>query len=354
MEQNRNFLSQYKKNKSCNTFIIAEAGVHHGCDLRKAKELINAAADAGADTIKFQTYKADTLVTHWAPTYWKQNNGRKYKTQADCFQKRDKFNFEDYQVLNEYAKKKEINFCSTPFDHQSVRWLNDLDIPFMKVASGDLDNYPLLEEIAQTQKPIILSTGASYFKEVNNAVDFLRSKGVKELALMHCTLSYPTPNGEANLYRIAELKKLFPEITIGYSDHTVPDEDIIIPAIAVALGARIVEKHFTLDRTLPEDDHYHSADTTLLRRMIKHIKLAEEVTAITAEIVDSEMPARKNARRSLVANEVIPEGTVITKDMLIPKRPGGGISPSLFHKTLGRKLRTTMQRDQQILWDYLE
>ena len=354
MAERSNFLNQYKKNKSCNTFIIAEAGVHHDCNLNKAKELIDAATEGGADTIKFQTYKAETLVTHWAPTYWKQKKTGGYNTQFECFQKRDKFDFEDYQALYEYANKKGINFCSTPFDQQSVRWLNGIGIPFWKVASGDIDNYPLLEDIAKTQKPIILSTGASYFEEIRNTVDFLKSKGVKELALLHCTLSYPTSNKDANLSRIAALNSLFPEIIIGYSDHTIPDEAVLIPAIAVALGAKIIEKHFTLDRCLPEDDHYHSIDTTMLRQMINHIKLVEDATSLNVGIVASELPARKHARRSLIAKETIPNGTVLSADMIIPKRPGEGISPSQISKILGRKVNKTIEKDQQILWDFLE
>lgn len=348
-----NFLAPFKKNASCKVFIIAEAGVHHACDINIAKGLIEAAADAGADAIKFQTYKADSLVTRWAPQYWSAQNGKE-KTQFECFRTRDKFEFKDYKILNEHAKKKNILFCSTPFNSQAVRWLNDLDVPFWKVASGDIDNFILLAEIAKTQKPVLLSTGASFFREIAYSVEFLRSKGVKDLALLHCNLAYPTPDEEANLRRITELKKQFPETLIGYSDHTIPDSGVTIPVAAAVLGAEVIEKHFTLDRQMKEDDHYHSVDPELLAYMIKRIALIEKATKLNTELTESEMPARKNARRSLVAYQTIEKGSVITKSMIIPKRPGGGISPSQMDKILGRTASKTIKGDTQILLSSLE
>lgn len=349
-----NFLDKLKSNNRCRTFIIAEAGVHHDCSINKAKMLIDAAAAAGADAVKFQTYKADTLVTVWAPKYWLENQKTQEETQFEYFKKRDKFNFADYQELRDYALGKGIIFCSTPFDDQSVRWLNKLDIPFWKVASADLDNYPLLEEIAITKKPVILSTGAAYFEEIRGTVNFLKSKGINELALLHCNLSYPTPNNQTNLLRIVKLKELFPNLPIGYSDHTIPDEHVVIPAIAVGLGARIIEKHFTLDPTAPEDDHYHAVDPVLLKQMIDNIKIAEETTSKLEEITHSEQPARSNARRSLVCSVDITRGTIIEKSMLIPKRPAGGISPSLINIILGRRVKANIKKDQQITLDLLE
>jgi sialic acid synthase SpsE len=348
------FLKPLKKNTICQTFVIADAGVHHGCSLQMAKDLIGAASQAGADAIKFQTYKAERLVTHWAPTYWQASGEKATTSQFDYFRQRDKFEFEDYAALSTYCQEKKIVFVSTAFDTQSVKWLNALDVPFWKVASADIDNFPLLEEIAQTKKPIILSTGASYFNEIIETVNFLHSKDVEHLALLHCNLAYPTPDNQANLLRIVELKKRFPKITIGYSDHTIPDDETTIPITAVALGAKIIEKHFTLNRNLPEDDHYHSVDPVLLRRMIRRIKLVEDAIAGFTEINDSEMPARKNARRSLVAKQTIIRGSVLTPDIVIPKRPAGGIPPSLIHKVVGRKVKVTLQQDQQLQWDVLE
>ena len=346
-----NFITSYKKNHFCKTFIIAEAGVHHNCSIDLAKKIIDAAANAGADAIKFQTYKSETLVTNWAPIYWKQKN---QLTQFQYFKKRDKFNFEDYECLNNYARQKNIIFCSTPFDDQSVTWLEKLNVPFWKIASGDIDNYSLLEKVSKTNKPVIISTGASFFNEIRDTVHYLQTKKVKKIALLHCNLAYPTPDNEANLLRITKLKSLFPNLLIGYSDHTIPDNQSTIPVLAVALGAKIIEKHFTLNREIPEDDHLHSVDPILLERMIKKIKIAEDSTGEYAEMTESEKPARKNARRSLVANENISKGTVMGKNMIIPKRPGGGISPSMIDNIVGKKAVADIPKDSQILFDDLE
>jgi len=348
---NIHFLHSFKKNNNCQTFLIAEAGVHHACQLDTARKLIDAAAQAGADAIKFQTYKTDTLVTSWAPIYWKQKDPL---TQHQYFKKRDKFNINDYKYLNDYAKQKNIIFCSTPFDNQSVEWLEQLNVPFWKIASGDIDNYPLLEYVAKTKKPIILSTGASYFNEILETIQFLKSQDASKIALLHCNLAYPTMDNEANLLRIPELQTFFPDIIIGYSDHTIPDDQITIPVLAVALGAKIIEKHFTLDRTIPEDDHWHSVDPILLKKMIKNIKIAENATRSYIEITESEKPARLYARRSLVAKETILKGTVLRRDMVISKRPGGGISPSKLDTILGKKILTDIPKDSQIIFDYLE
>jgi len=353
MEKQTNFLTSFKKNHTCNAFIIAEAGVHHGCDIEAGKQLIDAAAAAGADAIKFQTYKASTLVTHWAPQYW-ESAGDGAATQFDCFAQRDKFDFTDYAALADHAQRRGILFCSTPFDLQAVRWLNDLDVPFWKVASGDIDNYILLAAIAETRKPVLLSTGASYFREVEASVAFLRSQGVQDLALLHCNLAYPTPDSEANLNRIAALQARFPETVIGYSDHTIPDEVVTIPVAAAVLGAQVIEKHFTLDRTLPEDDHYHAVDPDLLAVMIQRIAQVEKATHPMVELTDSELPARQNARRSLVAAQTIERGTILTREMIIPKRPGGGISPASLQAVLGRTVRQTIPGDTQIRLDALE
>ena len=347
-----NFISSLKKNSLCNAFIIAEAGVHHGGSLDTAKKLIDAAASAGADAVKFQTYKSETLVTSWAPKYWQDD--KEDETQFEYFKKRDIFGFSEYQELSNHAAEQGIIFSSTPFDVHSVEWLSQLEMPFYKVASADIENFPLLEKIAQTSRPILLSTGASYFEEIDKTVKFLKSQKVSDIALLHCNLSYPTPNHHANLNRIIELKKRFPDLVVGYSDHTVPDSELTIPSIAAALGAEIIEKHFTTDRTIPGDDHYHSCDPDLLKKMIQRIALAEIVTNPYIEITESELPARQYARRSVVAGFDIPAGTILTKNMLIPKRPGGGISPSEIAQLLGRRTKTYIQKDQQLTWEMLE
>ena len=348
------FMDRFKTNRTCETFVVAEAGVHHGGSLARARALIDAAAHAGADAIKFQTYEAESLVTHWAPKYWTPAGDDETESQQDFFKKRGRFGPDAYAALAEHARGKGIIFCSTPFDLDAVRWLDAARVPFWKIASGDLDNFPLLAAVAGTGKPVILSTGAAYFHEIEASVDFLRSQGVDELALLHCTLAYPTPDDQANLGRIRELAERFPGVVIGYSDHTIPEHGATVPVLAVALGARIVEKHFTLDRTLAEDDHYHSVDPQLLAKMIRQIRIAEAAVSLNAEIAEAEWPARENARRSLVAAQSLASGTVLTADLVVPKRPGGGISPARIEDVLGRRTKTGVKMDQQIRWEDLE
>jgi len=350
-----NFLNSFKKNSACKTYIIAEAGVHHRCNLSEAKRIIDAAAWAGADAIKFQTYKAEMLVTNWAEKYWADEKDEDKGTQYDYFKKRDLFNYNDYLELKYYCEKANIVFLSTPFDEQSVHWLNEIEVPFWKIASADIDNFPLLKTIANTKKPIVISTGASYFKEIKETITFLINNNVdiKNIALLHCNLSYPTPDEQANLLRITELYRQFPDMIIGYSDHTIPDDSVTIPSVAVSLGAKIIEKHFTLDRTLPEDDHYHSVDPLLLFHMIKQIQLVEKSIAINKEITESEMEARQKARRSIVANDNITKGTILTERLIECKRPGGGISPSQINKLIGNKVNKNIKKDKQLRWDDL-
>ena len=354
MKNVSNFMFRFKRNSACKTFIIAEAGVHHNGSLERARELISAAALAGADAIKFQIYKAETLVTQWAPIYWKSGDDKIVDTQYEYFMNKVPFESSDYNDLCKYASELGILFCSTPFDLEAVKLLEDLDVPFWKVASADIDNYPLLEAIARTNKPILLSTGASYFREVQETLTFLKSMDVEEIALLHCNLAYPTQDYESNLSRICALRNQFANVVVGYSDHTIPDENVTIPVLAVALGAQIVEKHFTLDRNLLEDDHYHSVDSSLLRKMIKGIQTAEDAISNFSEITQSEIDARNWARRSIVAMDIIPRGSIITEYMITSKRPGGGISPKYTKKIVGRVARKEIERDQQIKWDNLE
>lgn len=333
-------------------FIIAEAGVHHNCSLPTAFSLVDEAVASGADAIKFQTYKADKLVTTWAARYW--DCGEKQGTQFDTFKQRDKFNFNDYKAIAEYCKEKGIVFLSTPFDEQSVEWMRALDIPLYKIASADLTHYPLLKKIADTGKPILLSTGASDHTEINEAIKFLHSCGASQIALLHCSLCYPTPNDHANLRRITGLQKQFPECVIGYSDHTIPDETVSVLISAVALGADIIETHFTLDRSLPEDDHYHALDAKLLRRLVDASGIVYAALGVSEIRIDEcEIPARLNARRSIVAAQRILAGTVISEDLLAYKRPGTGISPNKLRTVLGKRVIEDIPADGLVLLDNL-
>jgi N-acetylneuraminate synthase len=333
-------------------FIIAEAGVHHNCSLQKAFELVDAAVETGVDAIKFQTYRAEKLVTTWAPRYW--DCGEKPGTQFDTFQERDKFGFEEYKKIAEYCKVKGIIFLSTPFDEEAVEWLDKLEMPLYKVASADITHFPLLKRIAQTGKPVVLSTGASEAAEINEAIGWLKQNGTKEIALLHCCLSYPTPDEQANLKKIQGLRQEFPDYVIGYSDHTIPDEAVSVLLGAAALGASIIETHFTLDRSLPEDDHYHAVDKVLLKRLVDGAKiLAKALGTPKMTVAECEIPARNNARRSIVANEPIAAGTVIKYEHLDFKRPGLGLAPTKVQQVLGKKVLKDIPADGLVLLENL-
>ena len=332
--------------------IVAEAGVNYydiaqkeGIEpIEAAKLMIKEAADAGADVIKFQTYKAEKLVTVYSPAYWdttKENTVSQY----ELFKKYDKFGEEEYRELAKYAKKKNIIFMSTPFDKESVDFLCDL-VPVFKISSSDITNIPFIKYIARKQKPIFLSTGASTIKEIKDAIEAAEKEGNKKIVIMHCILNYPTKYEDANLGMIKHLKKVFPDYLVGYSDHTLPDPNMLVLVTAVLLGAKVIEKHFTLDKTLKGNDHYHSMDPTDLKKFIGHLKLLEKIVGKEIkEPIKSEYLARKYARRSIVAKVDIPKNTIIREDMLTFKRPGTGISPKFLNEVIGKKTKKTIKKN---------
>lgn len=330
--------------------VIAEAGVHHGNSVALAKDYIRSAHRAGAHAIKFQTYKASRLTTRWAPAYWDAGSA---KTQHEIFAERDKLVEDDYRELFAYAAEVGIVLMSTPFDDESALMLDRLGMPAFKVASADLTNWPLLRTVAQLGKPMILSTGASRLDEVREVVERLSPYDVP-LALLHCTLAYPTPLDAANLLRITELRRAFGELPIGYSDHTRPRDSELACALSVALGARIVEKHFTLDPTLPGDDHYHAVDPEGLDRLVKGCAEAWRMTAQYAELTDVEAAARERARRSIVAARRIAPGDVLGADDIDFKRPGTGVSPMRVDEVLGRTTRRAFEADELIRLEDLD
>lgn len=335
------------------TYVIAEAGVNHKGSLEAARRMIDEAKRAGADAIKFQTYKADKLVTRTAPRYW--DDPEATGTQYAIFKRSDCFDEDDYQVLFQHAHNVGITWLSTAFDLDAVHFLDELGMQAFKVASADLTNYPLLIEVAKTGKPVILSTGASELAEVHAAVDFLHLHGCRDLVLLYCVLSYPTADEDAHLRRIQTLQHAFPDNPVGFSDHTIPDDCVIIPSAAVALGAMCVEKHFTLDRSLPGDDHYLSVDPPLLATMVRNFRVIEKALGNPHFGVQSgEEQARLFARRSIVSAVFIPMGATITPEMLIMKRPGTGISPSEVPHLVGRRATVDIQPDTIISWDMVD
>jgi sialic acid synthase SpsE len=337
----------YQKILNNKRVVIAEAGVNHNGSLKLGEKLIDAAKRAGADCIKFQTYKANELTTVKAKRFWIwEGEEKKNGTQHDSYSILDKFNFNEYFYLFNYCKKKKIEFQSTPFDINSLKILEKIGVKTYKIASCDITNYLLLEAIAKTKKPIFLSTGASNFIEIKNAVKLI-SKYNKKIVIMHCVLCYPTKNENANLKSITYLKKKFPKIPIGLSDHTL---GTLSPIVATSLGSVCTEKHFTINKNLLKSaDHWLSINESELAEMIKNIKLTHVSLGNETKVTLScETLTRKNARRSLVANKKVTKGDLFTFENLTTKRPGTGISANKYFKYLGKKSKKNYNYDDLI------
>jgi len=330
-------------------FFIAEAGVNHENSLDTALRMVEEAAKAGADAIKFQSYKAETLVSRYSPAYWDLMS-EPTRSQYELFQKHDHFNDEDYKRLSLHARECGIHFMSTPFDYHFADLLGPL-MPAFKIASADITNGPLLTYCARKKKPMILSTGASTVEEVREAIKIVRSAGNHRIALLHCVLSYPCKPENANLRMIRYLSDHFPEIPIGYSDHVPPDPSMHCLLSAWLLGARIIEKHFTLDKSLPGNDHYHALDPHDLRRFLQECKSISSLSGQYAKkVLPCEEAARKQARRSLIAARAIQKGEVMKRDMIEIKRPGTGIYPNEWRHLLGKKARRPIGEDEILDW----
>lgn len=341
-------------------FIVAEIGVNY-YDIAKKEELtlmdaaklmIKEAAQAGADAIKFQTYKAGKLASIYSPAYWDITK-EKTRSQHELFKKFDKFEEGEFKELSNYCKKNHVMFLSTPFDFESADYLEKL-MPVYKISSSDITNHPFIEHIAQKKKPIFLSTGASTVKEIKDAVKIITDKGNNEIVIMHCILSYPTKFADANLSMIKHLQTVFPEYIVGYSDHVLPDENMFVLLTAFLLGAKVIEKHFTLDKKLPGNDHYHAMDSLDLKKFLKNI---DNIITILGEKekkpINAEKNSRRFARRSIVASCDISKGNTITGDMIAFKRPGTGISPMFYDKVIGKKASRDIKNDEILVWDDL-
>lgn len=332
-------------------YFIAEAGVNHEGSMELAKRLINEAKEGGADAIKFQTYKASTIAAKNSPSYWDLSK-EPTKNQFELFSKYDSFWKKEYIELKEYCDKVDITFLSTPFDKESAIFLNDL-MPLFKISSSDLTNKPFIELMCDFNKPILLSTGASNLDEIKESVLCIKNKGNK-LSLLHCILNYPTTNENANLGMLLDLKRNFPETLLGYSDHTLASE-IQNLEYATVLGAKIIEKHFTFDKTLPGNDHYHSFDKDDLKKYNTRIdNLISSIGSTNKFALESEEPARKNARRSLISLNPISKGEVISEEHLTWKRPAFGISPKEIDKLIGKKAINDIKEDEILYWNMFE
>lgn len=331
-------------------FVIAEAGVNHEGSLDLALRHVDSAAAGGADAIKFQTYKADALAMRDSPAYWDLTQ-EPTTSQYELFRRYDSFGQAEYVALKARCDAVGIMFMSTPFDAKSAVVVNEL-VDVHKISSSDLTNRPFVEQIAAFGKPILLSTGASDLAEIRRAVSWIEGQGAP-VALLHCVLNYPTPEANAALGRIVALRNEFPNRVVGYSDHTVPN-DLEALVVAAALGASVIEKHFTHDRTLPGNDHYHALDEAALRRLVERLERATNlVGGFDLAHVPSEEVSRRQARRSIVAATDLPEGTVLEARHLTWKRPAHGISPAEMDRVVGRRTKRSVPADAALSWDDL-
>jgi len=317
-------------------FIIAEAGVNHNGDLNMARQLIDVAIEAKADAVKFQTFKADHVMTPFAPkaSYQKDATGPE-ESQLDMVRKLE-LSKEAHEELASYAMERGILFMSTPFDEPSVDLLDGLGIPIFKIPSGEITNLPFLEYVSNKKKPIIMSTGMSTLGEVETAVEIVSDTGNNQLVLLHCVSNYPAAPADVNLLAMLTMRQAF-GCPVGFSDHTLGIE---IPIAATALGACVIEKHFTLDRSLPGPDHQASLEPDQLAEMIRAIRNVEvSLGDGKKHPAHREIEIAKIARRSLVAAQDINSGTMIEKDMISIKRPGTGLHPPMLNQLIGRRTR---------------
>lgn len=325
--------------------IIAEAGVNHNGSLETAKQMVLAAREAGADYIKFQTFSPEKLVSVFAEKaeYQKQTTGTE-ESQLEMLKKLA-LTQEDFLELNEYCRQQGIGFLSTPFDLDSIHFLNRLHMDFWKLPSGEITNLPYLLEIAGTGKPVVMSTGMCDMEEIRQAVDCLKKAGTPELTLLHCNTEYPTPMEDVNLKAMAAMEREF-HLPVGYSDHT---KGIEIPIAAAALGACVIEKHFTLDRTMEGPDHRASLEPEELKAMVTAVRNVEQALGNgRKEPSASEEKNRAVARKSIVARCRIKKGETLSEDNLTAKRPGTGISPMRWPELMGRKADRDYAEDELI------
>ena len=339
-------------------YLIAEMGVNFydtaeimGIPpLEAAKLYIDEAAAAGVDCAKFQSYKAETLAAKASPPYWDLNENP-VASQFALFKRFDRFDRDDYQELCSYTHKKGMDFTCTPFDRASADYLAPM-VDFYKIASADCSNLPFIRHIAEKGKPVVLSTGASYLSEIEEAVRTLKAAGCEDITLMHCVLSYPVKADEANLRVIETLKTVFPDLTVGYSDHVPPDPTMQTLSTAYLLGAAVIEKHFTLDKSLKGNDHFHAGDPADFRTAIANFRWIDRVLGSGEKtVLDCERVPRAQARRSLVLTRDIRAGELLTEEDLIAKRPGTGISPKDYDIVLGRAVKRDLAEDTVLTWD---
>ena len=325
--------------------IIAEAGVNHNGSLERAKEMALAAKKAGADIVKYQTAVPEQVVSRFAEKadYQKQHTGSE-ESQLEMI-KKIHFGFEEHRQLKEYCDEIGIRYLSTPFDLDSIDFLATLDMSVWKIPSGEITNLPYLEKVAALKKPLILSTGMSMLSEIEDALAVLEENGCEDVTLLHCNTEYPTPMEDVNLLAMRDLEEQF-ALPVGFSDHTLGIEADIA---AAALGACVIEKHFTLDKTLEGPDHQASLEPDELEAMVRAIRNIEKALGTGEKhVTPSEAKNRPIARKSIVAKRAIKKGEVFTAENLTTKRPGDGISPMRWYDVLGKEASRDFAEDEKI------
>ena len=324
--------------------IIAEAGVNHNGDINIAKKLIDAAEEAGADYVKFQTFKADSLVSPSAKKADYQIRNTNKKDSQYQMLKQLELSDDNHKELISYCNSKKIRFFSTAFDEESISYLSTLNFDMIKIPSGELTNFPYLRAIAKTGLPVILSTGMANLDEIEKSINVLVTHGIKknEITVLHCNTEYPTPMSDVNLKAMLTIKKAF-DVEVGYSDHTLGIE---VPIAAVALGAKVIEKHFTLDRNMEGPDHKASLEPNELKEMVIAIRNIEKAISGNG-VKKASLSEKKNisiARKSIHLSKDLKSGSIITEENIISLRPGDGISPMKWEYVLGRKVNKDLKK----------
>ena len=330
-------------------YVVAEAGVNHDCDVQIGYRLVETAAQAGADAIKFQSYTASKIATRVAPRYWFEPADPQ-GSQWDSFDKLDKLSARDFKALLGHARQVGLTAFSTPFDDEAVDFLASLDVPAFKIASADITCHGLIDRAARVGKPMLLSTGTANLSEVEQALEVCRQAGNEQVAILHCTLKYPCPPEGINLRMMEHLMRAFPEVPVGLSDHSL---GISVPQAAVALGACVIEKHYTIDKTRTGSaDHPISVDPPEMKAMVQGIRTVEKALGrATKGLEPLEEEAHRFARRSVTSRLAIARGTAITRAMLTYKRPGTGIDPRQLDLVVGRIARVDIPEDTTLTWD---
>jgi N,N'-diacetyllegionaminate synthase len=326
-------------------FIIAEAGVNHNGSIELAKRLIDEAKMAGVDAVKFQTFQADKLVSkHAKKAAYQNENTDTSETQYEMLRKLE-LDLETHKILIQYCNERNIMFLSTPFDNESIDLLDELGVEVFKIPSGEIDNIPYLTKVGAKGKKVILSTGMSGLSDIEFALDILKKNGTQDIVVLHCNTEYPTPMQDVNLMAMLTIKQAF-KVEVGYSDHTLGIE---IPIAAVALGASVIEKHFTLDKTLKGPDHRASLEPKELRDMVNAIRNIEKAMGdgIKKPTI-SELKNKEVVRKSIVASKSIRSGEIFTEENLTLKRPAEGLKASMWNVIIGRKANKDYIADEMI------